>query len=205
MSDILSAATACLTACTQPEPRQRRARKGTFAGSLWSVNVPVSKSTVQRVLKYATDKERFIYEGNWGTLVGLRATDEGLVVTVSCEVQGRSVNASLTVGYANDLERQLFTGEWVAVKHGEVRLFPTQLLPTVTATSFGAVVSIKAAVRRRTPWLLRWLKGEWITVELQGLRVTPTWGEVLTGSAGLDFVTPRLNWTEPPVEVESKL
>jgi hypothetical protein len=204
MSDILSLLTTCLSAATEPEPRERRGRKGAFGGTLWSVNVPVAQSTIQRILKYATDKERFVYEGNWASLIGLRATDAGLIATISSEVRGHKLTASLAVDYANADERTLCTGGWLKLQYGEVRLFPTQLLPTITATSFGAIISLRAAVRRRRTFLTRWIMGEYQEFELRGFRLTPTDGQLLTGSEWFDVVTPRFVWAALPVEVDSK-
>jgi len=214
MNDVISLFSTCLAACGEPQPEQRRGKRGdAYGGPLTSREVPVARSTVEKVLRYAKDNERFVYQGNWASLIGLSAMDSGLVASISSEFGGRQVTASLTIGYANDFETQLFSGEWTRVYTSklvtaEVRVFPTKLLPTVTYTSFGAVVSLKAGIRRRRWWLGRLIWGEWQTFELQGFRITPTYGEPITDSKALDYITPRFTWKDDDkaaMQVESKI
>lgn len=202
--DYLTLATSCLSACCEKPERQRRARKGAVAGPLWSVNVPIPTSIIDRVLMYAADQRVYI-DGHWGSLKSVTANENGVTVNAMGVVYERDVELTARIGFANDDERTLCNGRWLVKPHGEVRL--AHLVPIITKTSYGAFVAIGAAARRKAGWPASMFAGEYYDADIKGFELTRTGAEIITTSRAKNFILPHINFVQPEpaaLQVESK-
>lgn len=191
-----------------------------FGGPLWSVSVPVNTAIIARVIQFAKDGERFVWGDDWVSLTGVTATEKSATATVQGSAKKHSVTSTFDIAYAADTngvltaegidERTLCMGDWLKCPYGEVRITPARnaagvrdLRPGVKEKDYGCDVTIRAAARRRIGKFLGIFGDGYIDADIQGFRITPTYGELVTSSRAKSFVLPKFNWqVKTGIEVE---
>lgn len=182
---------------TARQPRQEPGAVGAF----WSVPVPGAAAVVPHVIKYARTQS---YEFETPTLIGdakihsIEVFENFITVAVNVKLpRGGPLQMPISIPYPNDNIRRLCTGQ--SAQFGRLELqISGNLLPSLRMTDdpdhpcvirweqpIRACLAPSGFVRR----LMRWAT----SFEIDGLRIGPTGGELLTrGLKGK--LLPSLTW-----------